>query len=201
MANRYPLLYFNVALELRSLRFTIITRFIATTDLSAILPQPGLFLADFRLGSRFPQRRASMLTRFSFAHMSTPLPRRPAPVRMLLASRVNCGLRPSLAGSTLTLTFSRPARRSFIFQPVCSLIPVTGPFAPEASTAAVTSNDLSGCFRLEQQLPGGISSSHWSNAPFSWRTKDSGKKNRLMIQPKIALAGLRGAKIARILVV
>ena len=64
MANRYPLLYFNVALELRSLRFTIITRFIATTDLSAILPQPGLFLADFRLGSRFPQRRASHVDAF-----------------------------------------------------------------------------------------------------------------------------------------
>ena len=51
-------------------------------------------------------------------------------------------------------------------------------FAPVASTTAVTSSDLSGCFRLEQQLPGGISSSHWSNAPFPWRTKDSGQKSR-----------------------
>ena len=45
-------------------------------------------------------------------------------------------------------------------------------FAPEASTTAVTSSDFFGCFRLEQQLPSGISSSHWSNAPFSWRTED-----------------------------
>jgi hypothetical protein len=115
-----------------------------------------------------------MLTRFSFARMSTPLPRRPDPVRLLLASRVSGGLRPSLAGSTLALTFSRPARRSFIFQPACSLAPHWEPFTPEASTRAVTSPSRSGCFRLEQQLPGGISSSHWSNAPFSWRTKDSG---------------------------
>src|SRR5258708_24950830 len=69
-----------------------------------------------------------MLTRFSFEHMSTPLPRRPDPVRMLLTSRASCGLRPSLAGSTLTLYFSRPARRSFIFQPVSSLDPRYGTF-------------------------------------------------------------------------
>jgi hypothetical protein len=112
----------NVALELRSLRSTIITRFMATTNLSAT--QAGRAspsrasrcgLAPLRLG-------LPMLTRFSFAHMSTPLPRRPDPVRMLLASRVSCGLRPRSAGSTLTLPFSRPPRRSFIFQPVCSLI-------------------------------------------------------------------------------
>src|SRR3546814_8091485 len=69
-----------------------------------------------------------MLTRFSFEHMSTPLPRRPDPVRMLLTSRASCGLRPSLAGSTLTFDFSRPARRSFIFQPVSSLDPRYGTF-------------------------------------------------------------------------
>src|SRR6266404_9716978 len=98
---------------------------------------------------------------------------------MLLASRASCGLRPSLAGSTLALTFSRPVRRSFIFQPVSSLDRLFSDLlAPEASTTAVTSSDLSGCFRLEQQLPGGISSSHWSNAPFSWRTKDSSQKHR-----------------------
>jgi hypothetical protein len=40
------------------------------------------------------------------------------------------------------------------------------PFAPGASCLAVTSNPRPDCFRLEQQLPGGISSSHWINAPF-----------------------------------
>jgi hypothetical protein len=35
-----------------------------------------------------------------------------------------------------------------------------------ASPSAVTSCRRSDCFRLEQQLPGGISSSHWINRPF-----------------------------------
>jgi hypothetical protein len=67
-----------------------------------------------------------MLTRSSLARMSTPLPRRPDPVLVLLASSVSGGLRPSLAGSTLALTFSRPARRSLLFQPACSLAPFRG---------------------------------------------------------------------------
>ena len=121
MANRYPLLYLQRALELRSLRSTIITRFIATTDLSATRRSPACSsrIAGWDLSSR--HGGLPMLTRFSFEHMSTALPRRPDPVRMLLASRASSGLRPSLAGSTLTLTFSRPIRRSFIFQPVSSL--------------------------------------------------------------------------------
>jgi hypothetical protein len=49
-----------------------------------------------------------------------------------------------------------------------------GPFAPEASCSAVASSSRSGYFRLEQQLPGGLSSSHWINAPFSRRTRKSG---------------------------
>ena len=49
-----------------------------------------------------------------------------------------------------------------------------GPFALKASCSAVTSGPRSDCFRLEQQLPGGISSSHLINAPFSRRTRNSG---------------------------
>jgi hypothetical protein len=45
------------------------------------------------------------------------------------------------------------------------------PFPPEASYPAVTSSSRSGCFRLEQQLPGGLSSSHWKSAFFSRRAR------------------------------
>jgi len=48
------------------------------------------------------------------------------------------------------------------------------PFASKASCSAVTSDPRSDCFRLEQQLPGGISSSHWINTPFSRRTQYPG---------------------------
>ena len=114
-----------------------------------------------------------MLTRFSFEHMSTSLPRRPDPVRMLLASRASFGLRPSLAGSTLALTFSRPLRRSFIFQPVSSLDRL---FSDRQRLRPLPLPAVTSPAALEQQLPGGIPSSHWGNAPFPWRTKDSGQK-------------------------
>ena len=48
-ANRFPLVTSNVALELRSLRSTIITRFIATTNLSDSQFSPAPILADRRL--------------------------------------------------------------------------------------------------------------------------------------------------------
>jgi len=48
-ANRFPLVTSNVALELRSLRSTIITRFIATTNLSDSQLSPAPILADRRL--------------------------------------------------------------------------------------------------------------------------------------------------------
>src|SRR5690242_3088336 len=60
--------------------------------------------------------------------MSTPLPRRLSPVLALLASRTHCGLRPFNAGSAHTLAFSRPARRSLLFRPACSLSPLFGTF-------------------------------------------------------------------------
>jgi len=48
-----------------------------------------------------------------------------------------------------------------------------------ASSASSSANYQSGMTNLtvhgpnqEQPLPGWISSSHWSNAPFSWRTRD-----------------------------
>jgi hypothetical protein len=50
----------------------------------------------------------------------------------------------------------------------------TRQFAPKASPVAVAHYERSGCFRLERQLPGGLSSSHWSDAPFSRRTRKLG---------------------------
>jgi len=140
--------------------------------LSDFHPRPARILTDRRLRELSPTHGngSPVLTRESLARMSTSLPRRLGPVRSLLASRPNGGLRPFIAGSALTLAVSRPARRSLMFQPACSLAPLSGPFAPEASTRAVTGRSRSGCFRLEQQLPGGIPSSHWINAPFSRRT-------------------------------
>ena len=116
----------DLILELRSLRSTVITRFNATADLSATRRGPAWSsrLAGWELASR--RVGLPMLTRFSLARMSTPLPRQPDPVLALLASRVSGGLRPSLAGSTLALTVSRPARRSLMFQPACSLAPFRG---------------------------------------------------------------------------
>jgi hypothetical protein len=44
------------------------------------------------------------------------------------------------------------------------------PFSSEASCSAVTSGSRPDCFRLEQQLPGGLASSHWINVPLPRRT-------------------------------
>jgi len=67
----------------------------------------------------------------------------------------------------------------FMFIRVCVLTDPTaaGPFGPEASTQAVTGPSRSGCFRLEHQLPGGISSSHWISAPFPRRTRKRDKSH------------------------
>ena len=116
----------DLTLELRSLRSTIITRFITIADLSATRRGPAW--SSRIAGWELTPRRVGlpMLMRSSFARMSTSLPRRPDPVLVLLTSSVSGGLRPSLAGSTLALTVSRPARRSLMFQPACSLTPFRG---------------------------------------------------------------------------
>jgi O-methyltransferase len=65
------------------------------------------------------------------------------------------------------LPVSKLARRSiFILACVLADPAIAGPFAPEASCPAVASSSRSGYFRLEQQLPGGLSSSHWKSAFF-----------------------------------
>ena len=58
----------------------------------------------------------------------------------------------------------------FIFIMVYVLADALHTFASKASCLAVSSNPRSDCFRLEQQLPGGLSSSHWINVPFPRRT-------------------------------
>jgi hypothetical protein len=135
-------------------------------------PRPARVLADCRLRELSLTHRGGspVLTREPMARMSTSLPRRLGPVLVLLTSGINGGLRPFIAGSAHALAVSRPVRRSHMFQPACSLTPLSGPFAPKASTRAVANPSRSGCFRLEQQLPGGLSSSHWIHAPFARRT-------------------------------
>jgi hypothetical protein len=142
---------------LRPLRSTIITRFDATTSLSATQGDPacpsrasGWGLSPRRLG-------LPVLTLPSFAHMPAPIPRCSCLVLLLLASQADSGLRLIRTGSAVTLPVSRLARRS-VFILACVLVdPATaGSFTPEASCSAVTSSSRSGYFRLEQQLPGGF---------------------------------------------
>ena len=70
--------------------------------------------------------------------------------------------------------FSRLARRS-IFILACVL---ADPVMPDLCTGGFalcrSGRARFGCFRLEQQLPGGISSSHWKSAFFSWHARNLG---------------------------
>jgi hypothetical protein len=160
---------------LRPLRSTIITRFDATTDLSATRGGPvcpsrasGWGLSPRHLG-------LPVLTLPSFAHMPAPIPRCSCLVLLLLASQADGGLRLFRTGSAVTLPVSRLARRSiFILACVLADPAVAEPFTPEASCSAVTSSSHSGYFRLEQQLPGGLSSSHWKSAFFPRRARNLG---------------------------
>jgi hypothetical protein len=135
-ANRIPLVTSNVALELRSLRSTIITRFFATTDLSDPQGGPAPILADRQLPWLAPPHRlgSPVLTPLSFAHIPPPLPRSSRKMLITLSSLPGFGLRFAPTFSTGTLGFSRLARRS-IFIVVCTLADsLNEPFASRAST-------------------------------------------------------------------
>jgi hypothetical protein len=99
----------DLTLEPRPLRSTIVTRFHARMGLSDFHPRPARVLADRRLRGPSPAhgKGSPVLTRESLARMSTPLPRRLGPVRSLLASRTNGGLRPFIAGSAHALALFR----------------------------------------------------------------------------------------------
>jgi hypothetical protein len=150
----------------------MITRFIANTDLSVTR-------ADLACPSRASSwslalRRLGLpvLTFPSFAHMPAPIPRCFCSVLLLLTSQTDGGLRLIRTGSAVTLPVSRLARRSiFILACVLADPAIAEPFAPEASCPAVASSSRSGYFRLEQQLPGGLSSSHWKSAFFARRAR------------------------------
>jgi hypothetical protein len=86
----------------------------------------------------------------AFAHMPSPLPRCSSAVLLSLASHRDGGLR--LFCTSSASSFSDLLHR-------------------RASPVAVAHYERSGCCRLERQLPGGLSSSHWSWAPFSRRTR------------------------------
>jgi hypothetical protein len=131
---------------------------------------PGLALTGFRLSSR-PRHRAS--------RVDAPLLCTHAPMFLCdaLIARLPQRRRPSLVshqlGVHITLFEALLGVHScYGLRARCS--PFQRPFAPKASPAVVAHCERPGCFRLERQLPGGISSSHWSDAPFSRRTRKSG---------------------------
>jgi hypothetical protein len=64
------------------------------------------------------------------------------------------------------LPFSRLAQCSFSLWSGCSLIHHRGTFCIEGFVFCRYRRPRSDCFRLQQQLSGGISSSHWISAPF-----------------------------------
>jgi hypothetical protein len=133
--NRFPLVTSDAALELRSLRSTIITRFIATTNLSDSQFSPAPILADRRLLRLTPQHCAGspVLTPLSFTRIPPPLPRSSWKMLVTLSSLPGFGLRLAPTISTGTLGFSRLARRS-IFIVVCTLADsLDEPFASRAS--------------------------------------------------------------------
>src|SRR5262245_42358653 len=111
-----------------------------------------------------------MLTRCSLAPIPSPIPRWHQTLLALLASRPAFGLRLKITDSASILPFSRLAQCSFHYGLDARRPRLAGPFASEASCSTVTSGSRPDCFRLEQQLPGGLSSSHWINVPFLRRT-------------------------------
>src|SRR3546814_5109964 len=99
---------------------------------------------------------------------------------MLLTARASCGRRPSLAGSTLTLDFSRPARRSFIFQPVSSLDPRYGTFLcqrlrplPLPAVTSLAASGWSNSYRVGYLPPTGRSEEHTSELQSLMRIYDA----------------------------
>jgi hypothetical protein len=158
-----PLVTSHVALEPRSLCSTIITRFIATMDLSDSRRSPALILADRWLLWPVPQHcvGSPMLTPLSFAHIPPPLPRSSRKMLATLSSLPDFGLRFAPTFSTGTLGFSRLARRS-IFIVVCTLADsLKRTFYIKGLNAQIALLHCLDCFRLERKLPGGLSSSHW----------------------------------------
>src|SRR3984957_12630119 len=158
-----PLAPSRVALELRSLRSTIITRFFATTNLSDPQSGPAPILADRQLPWLAPPHRlgSPVLTPLSFAHIPPPLPRSSRKMLSTLSSLPDFGLRFAPTISTGTLGFSRLARCS-IFILGCTLADsLTRTFCIKGFNGSIALPHCLDCFRLERKLPDGLSSSHW----------------------------------------
>ena len=161
--------------ELRPLCSTIVTRFTATTGLSATRADPACPSRASGWGLSPRLLGLPVLPLPSFAHMPAPIPRCFCLVLLLLASQSDGGLRLFRTGSAVTLPVSRLARRSiFILACVLADPAIAESFAPEASRPAIASSSRPGYFRLEQQLPGGLSSSHWKSAFFPRRAQNNG---------------------------
>ena len=99
----------DLTLELRPLRSTIVTRFTARIGLSDFHPRPARILTDRQLRGRSPAHDGGppVLTRGSFAHMPSPLPRCSKAVRLSLSSRLSVSLLLFVTRSTVTLPLFR----------------------------------------------------------------------------------------------
>ena len=131
---------------------------------------PGLALTGFRLNSR-PSHRASRVDApllCTHAIANTPVFLCGA-----LIARFPQRRRPSLVWYQLGIHIALfEAYSAFTHIMACALADrlFSDLLHRRASPVAVAHYERSGCYRLERQLPGGLSSSHWSCAPFSRRT-------------------------------
>ena len=122
--------------------------------------------------SRFPGWRvratdaASRVAAVSlFTHAAANTPAEPVGARVTRFPTA-VSLPRIVGGSASALSVSRPAQRSLALRPACSLNrPEAILLHRSASVQFVTSLHRSDCFRLEQQLPGGIRT-RWDTAPF-----------------------------------
>jgi carbohydrate phosphorylase len=89
----------------------------------------------------------------------------------LLASRPVFGLRLFLTDSASALPFSRLAQCSFSLWSRCSLIPPSGTFGIGGFVFFRSQHPTLRLLPAGATVAGGLSSSHWINAPFSRRTR------------------------------
>jgi hypothetical protein len=162
-ANRFPLVTSRAALELRSLRSTIITRFVTTVDLSDSRRSPTPILADRRLLWPLPLHCAGspVLTPLSFAHIPPPLPRSSRKMLFTLSSLPDFGLRRCSDDLDRYIGLFE-ACSAFNFH--CGLHArwfAQRTFCIKGFNGLITLPHCLDCFRLERKLPGGLSSSHW----------------------------------------
>ena len=120
--------------------------------------QPGLPLTGFQF--TLPRYRTGLpvLPRFpSSAHADASTPAGTTRCSCRLPSRAVNGLPLITGGSAPTLTFSRPAQRSFTFRSARSLSCSTQPFSPECFSPCRTLHDPPRLLPTETTIVGWVS--------------------------------------------